>query len=100
MDLNLMRELKPRDDGSTYCSDGVNQMRRADQRLCKLSRHERRLDTTTLPRSLPLLSSLCFFPPAMADITQKLLPELLMEILGHVPVCDVLKFKQVRRNPL
>ena len=36
----------------------------------------------------------------MADITQKLPPELLMEILGHVPVRDVLKFKQVRRNPL
>ena len=36
----------------------------------------------------------------MVDITQKLPPELLMEILGHVPVRDVLKFKQVRRNPL
>ncbi|KAF9653285.1 hypothetical protein BDM02DRAFT_3265533 [Thelephora ganbajun] len=35
--------------------------------------------------------------PTMADLTQKLPAELLAEILGHVPVLDVLRFKQVNR---
>jgi hypothetical protein len=39
-------------------------------------------------------------PLSMADITQKFPPEILTEILSHVPVRDVLKFEQVRRNPL
>ena len=36
----------------------------------------------------------------MADITQRLPPELLIEILSHASVLDVLRFKQVRRKPL
>ena len=34
----------------------------------------------------------------MADITQRLPPELLAEILEHVSVPDVLRFEQVRRH--
>ena len=33
----------------------------------------------------------------MADITQRLPPELLIEILSHASVPDVLRFKQVRK---
>ena len=36
----------------------------------------------------------------MTDMTQKLPLELLAEILGHVSVPEVLRFKQVRGQPL
>ena len=39
-------------------------------------------------------------PPMMTDISQKLPPELLAEVLSHVPVIDTLRFKQVKRWPL
>ena len=34
----------------------------------------------------------------MIDVIQKLPPELLAEILGHVPAQDALKFKQVSKT--
>ena len=37
---------------------------------------------------------------AMADLTQRFPPELLAEILGHVPGLDVLRFKQARGQQL
>lgn len=37
---------------------------------------------------------------AMTDITQKLPLEILAEILGHASAMDVLRFKQVKRQPL
>ena len=37
--------------------------------------------------------------PMTKDISQRLPPELLTEILNHVSVPDVLRLKQVRRQP-
>ena len=49
---------------------------------------------TTQHRSSPFLSSLS--PPTMADIIQSFPPELLIEVLIHIPVPDVLGLKQVK----
>ena len=37
--------------------------------------------------------------PVMSDITQRLPPELLMQILGYVSVPDILRLKQVKLQP-
>ena len=47
----------------------------------------------------PLAVPLPTLASAMRDISRRLPPELLTEILSHVPVPDVLRFKQVRTRP-
>ena len=47
--------------------------------------------------STPLLAFSFFaLTPTMADIIQSFPPELLIEVLIHIPVPDVLGFKQVK----